>query len=616
MMTRRSDSFVLTLLMAVALMAGCGKGSILPRLGEDGRGLPQALLLADSLMNSRPDSALAVLEGAEGDMAGEHQWRQWQLLRLNVINKLDTLFTAAHVAHAQTLADYFDRHGTANERMLAHYLLGRTYYDTHEAPMALHCYQEAIDCADTTAANCDFALLSRVNGQAADIFCQQGLYRNQIEYDSIAENYAWRGKDTLAALQCYAMKASAYDQLQMKDSAILLFENAIKQFKLYNYNTMAAGFSGILARMLIDKGDIPTSLLHDYEESSGYFDTDGNIMEGREIYYCWKGLYYLNCNSPDSAEYFFRKELREGKDYDNQNSGSRWLARLFYQKGMPDSAAKYALYAYDMNDSVYAQRAMREIEQAKAMYDYTRQQDIAHQEKQKSEKKQRIIWYIVITAGAIVFYMLNRLFRKQKEYRLLVDEHVSMQSEVMQLREHKANYDQLIWEKEEQAKNLGVVITEIENLRLEKNRFDQMLKEKEDKIEQQKADIKKYKRLARQEKDAIKKQLEDSAIYKIVSSKATKGQELTTKEWNELEKLVVNRLPEFYIFVSSREYALTVGMYHVCILVRLQIPFSSIANMMGVKAPTISKMCSVVLKKLFGKEGSGKDLEQELIQFN
>ena len=38
MMTRRSDSFVLMLLVAMALMAGCGKGSLLPQLGEDGRG--------------------------------------------------------------------------------------------------------------------------------------------------------------------------------------------------------------------------------------------------------------------------------------------------------------------------------------------------------------------------------------------------------------------------------------------------------------------------------------------------------------------------------------------------------------------------------------------------
>ena len=47
--------------MVCQLLGGCGDN-------------PRAVSLlarADSLMNSRPDSALAVLEGAEGQMAGE-----------------------------------------------------------------------------------------------------------------------------------------------------------------------------------------------------------------------------------------------------------------------------------------------------------------------------------------------------------------------------------------------------------------------------------------------------------------------------------------------------------------------------------------------------------------
>ena len=48
---KRSDGHIMVmLLLTLLLMAGCG--------GERG---PQALVLADSLMNSRPDSALAVL---------------------------------------------------------------------------------------------------------------------------------------------------------------------------------------------------------------------------------------------------------------------------------------------------------------------------------------------------------------------------------------------------------------------------------------------------------------------------------------------------------------------------------------------------------------------------
>ena len=599
---------LLSIVMSAVLLCGCG-------------GNPKAVELlarADSLMDVRPDSALTVLDSllADADHLSRRQEMRCRLLRLNAVNKLDSVFTAAHSAQVQALADYFDRHGTSNEQVLAHYILGRTYADQREAPMALHCYQKAIDCADTADFDCDFAQLSRIFSQSAEIFYQQGLYHNQIEYDDIAEYYAWRGNDTLAALQCYAMKATAYDQLQMKDSAIMIFEDAIKQFRAFHYNKVAAGFSGILAKKLIEKGDMPTTLLHDYESNSGYFDANGNIMKGREMYYCCKGLYYLNRNQLDSAEQCFRKELREGKDFKNQNSGSRWLAHLFSIKGKPDSAAKYAFYAYQMNDSVYAQRALREIEQSKAMYDYTRQQEIAQQEQQKSEQKQRIIWYIIILSGVIIAYALYRLYRKQEEYKQLVKEHVSMQSEVMQLREHKDSYDQLLLEIEKQVKNSEKSKEEIESIRLEKDRFEQMLKEKEDKIEQQKADIRKYKRLARQERDNIQKKLEDATIYKLVSDKATKGQKLTDEEWKELENFVVNRLPEFYMFVSSREYALTTIMYHVCILVRLQFPFSSIGNMMGVKAPTITKVCGVVVKKLFGKEGSGKVLEQELIQFN
>ena len=118
------------------------------------------------------------------------------------------------------------------------------------------------------------------------------------------------------------------------------------------------------------------------------------------------------------------------------------------------------------------------------------------------------------------------------------------------------------------------------------------------------------------EKDRLKHQLYDAPIYQNVSFKAARGMVLTNEEWKELELFVVNRLPEFYMFVSSREHGLTTIMYHVCILVRLQFSFSSISHMMGVKAPTITKVCSVVLKKLFDQEGSGKDLEQKLIQFN
>jgi len=122
-----------------------------------------------------------------GDQYSEMRQR---LDALNERNRADSVLTATERDEAQTLTDYFDSHGTPNDQLLAHYLLGRCYADMHEAPMALHCYQEAISRANTTSADCNLSCLSRVNGQAAAIFYQQSLHQQQLQHLQQAERYA------------------------------------------------------------------------------------------------------------------------------------------------------------------------------------------------------------------------------------------------------------------------------------------------------------------------------------------------------------------------------------------------------------------------------------------
>lgn len=126
------------------------------------------------------------------------------------------------VSDVQPYVAFFDENGTANDRLLAHYLLGLAYYDHGEAPMALLCYQDAADCADTTAADCDYAQLARVYGQMAQIFYEQGLYQEQLQKTRVSVKYAWKGKDTLAALMSYEQESQAYRNLNMPDSLIYM----------------------------------------------------------------------------------------------------------------------------------------------------------------------------------------------------------------------------------------------------------------------------------------------------------------------------------------------------------------------------------------------------------
>ena len=123
-----------------------------------------------------------------------------------------------------------------------------------------------------------------------------------------------------------------------------------------------------------------------YESESGRFNFIGDIESGREIYYKTKGLYYLYNNVLDSAEYYFQKELRDGKDFNNQNAASKGLAELYQRLHQPDSVAKYSLYAYAMSDSLYAKRKTKDIERIQSMYDYTRHQTVAHKEAQNATR--------------------------------------------------------------------------------------------------------------------------------------------------------------------------------------------------------------------------------------
>ena len=112
-----------------------------------------ALLRAETVMAEHPDSALQILDslGLHESEISRHFRMQYQLHRQNAVNKTSDKFTSDSLC--QVLVSYFDRHGSVNERVLAHYLLGRAYTDMGDAPQAISKYQDAISAADTTVAN-------------------------------------------------------------------------------------------------------------------------------------------------------------------------------------------------------------------------------------------------------------------------------------------------------------------------------------------------------------------------------------------------------------------------------------------------------------------------------
>ena len=533
--------------------------------------------------------------------SGERQ--RLQLEELERQNRADSLMLNDSLA--RDLADYFDRHGTPNEQMRAHYILGRTYADRGEAPAALDAYHEAISRADTTSQDCDFAKLSRVYGQSATIFYQQGLYRNALEYDDLSVEYSYRGKDTLNALRSYAMKAASYEKLYSKDSAIIIYANAIRLLKIYQYDRIAAGFSGILAKKLIEKGKIVESepYMHDYEQHSGYFDSAGNIAKGREIYYYAKGLYYLKRNNQDSAEYYFRKELNTAKDFNNQNGGANGLGVLFQQTHKPDSAAKYFAYSYAMNDSMYALKATHEVEQAKAMYDYSRQQEIAKNKELEADKersqKERVL-YASLALLCLLGYIITKWNRKKKDYQALLVTHQEAEKELSTLYHLQSAY---LSSEELHKENVS--------------RLNELVMKKEKEVKRLRETIDKNQRAQRvisnRNVDAIAR-MKKSEEYHSIQKKIVTGNALTTEDLEIVEKLMSEYFPQFYILIESKRDVLNPNKYMICLLVRLGASPKQISMMLGIHASYVSKAREQMHELFFKTKGSAKDFDKKMIE--
>ena len=389
-------------------------------------------MIAKRLIRIIVVGAVVLLTGCGGNKAGMLQ----QLEQLEQQNHSGQ--PMLNDSLAEDLVNYFDRHGSANERMRSRYILGRTYYCLGELPRALELYNEAADCADTTAADCDFAKLSRIYAQKASIFDAQIQPQSQLDNLHIAEYYAWKGNDTLMAIECNSLQADPYSYMKKTDSVIFVCEKAYRLFSDINRKDRASQMKGREITSLIHNKEIKKAgkCVDEYEAYSNMF-TGGDISKGHEIYYYIKGEYYLAVNQLDSAEYLFRKELKYGKDINNQIAGCKGLQEVFEKKKLSDSIAKYAKLSYELNDSAYSLSEMQNIQKFQASYDYNH---IKYKAEKKELEAQRA-WLIVVLIS-LIFIIVGVYFGgKYLGLRNIAQDHRIRKADITRRLKKLANFN-------------------------------------------------------------------------------------------------------------------------------------------------------------------------------
>ena len=577
---------VIYLLLILLILASCAGN----------RKYDDLMQRADSIMDVNDDSAkvaIRMLDGVKPQLPefSQSQKMRYELLRHKAMNKACITFTSDSVM--KEVVDYYDHHGSANERMLANYVLGCVYRDMHEAPMALEYYNKATEQADTTAADCDYGTLYRVYSQMGFLFSKQYLPYQLLDAFGKAMKYAYLAKDTLNAIINYQNRENAYSYLGNKDSVIVINLHAATMFKQIGNNYAAAIAFGCNYKYYIEKKDfINAKKAFEAYNSTGY-EGNSNYEDAKAYVLCLKGTYYMFTGQLDSACYILQQSLKFCKSFSNKAATTKALAHYYAKVNQPSLAMKYALQSSEYNDSDLIEARKTQLQQVQAMYDYGRNQEIARMAEQKAKRSTQMN-YMIVFACVVLFLFLSYVYRKQlalKKKRIAASKLVYEDSllKLKRLQEEKA---QLVAEKD---KKLAQIITEKENA------ISKLVSEIHD-IQNR------YSLSSISDADLV---LKNSSIYKKIQCiEAHPLEEMNEEDWTELadtvEELIPNFIPMLKNRVSDRDY-------RICLLIRLGIPASLMARLLNLSDAAISKSRKTMLKKLCGKVGKPKEFDEYVL---
>ena len=444
---------------AAVLLTGCS-----------GDGYTPELLAIDSIINEKPDSALRLLDslGTEARSWSKSQRMRHSLLTMKAQNKAYVPFTSDSLAN--DLVSYYDRHGTPNDRLLSRYLLGCVYRDLDEAPHAVDCYLDAINQADTTAADCDYHTLAVTYSQMAKQYHQQLLLSEELEARKYASKFSYLDKDTAYAISQVEKIAGIYILMNKKDSAELIIKEAQRLYMKHGYRQKALQASLSLLYMYVKSSDrLPEAkqLIDQFDAESDWFDSHHELPPSRRQYYYYKGCYFDRIRNLDSAEYYYRKIYRSNMGPVDKDPMFRGLLSVFKKRLQADSIAKYAQLYGEANDSSIAKKDQELTAQMASTYNYNRNQKIAEQEKQKSRNTRNLLVLVVVIFIVCAILIVRKRKERQDELRLLSQSLLKMKREregiIKELEIITAkDYESLIVQKERKEEELNNVIASLQ----------------------------------------------------------------------------------------------------------------------------------------------------------
>ena len=532
------------------------------------------LVVADSLMTAEPDSAYRMLDAMSEEAAQMPQAQRMRhlLLRTHAQRHAGIGFTSDSISNL--LVSYYNAHGTPNERMTAHYLKGFSYLEMGDEPASLRCFNEAVDAADTSSLDCNYAQMGDIYGQIARIYDNHAMPDSAIRAYELAENYARKANDTISVITIWGNKSNALIDLGQISEALELREKASERFKALGYPKKAARVKGLCIKWYIQQGELDKAkaAIDEYEAISGYSRIKGEAKSGWESFFHIKGTYYLEIGKPDSANYYFNKLKLAG-------------------------------------DTLFNIQTAQKLQNAQTMYNYMRHQEAAHRKELESKNVQlRLYRYIAFTLlFAAVMSGLVLLLRRQEKRnkRQLVVARRENSRLNAQICDNNRKLDELNGLIEEKVSVITSLNDQLNQQAIDLNSYHKQAET----IQQLNEKIAHYETEMMNQVTAnlMNRLTEEPALTVVYRKLKARKEYLSKSEWTDLYCTAERYFPALCNIKTNPK--VSVSEYQICVLTKLGLRINDIIYLTRISASNISNMRSRMLSKLFGEEGGAKDFD-------
>ena len=547
---------------------------------------PSAMLQAEALMNSRPDSALILLESIEDTLATlpEEARMYHQLLIIQAKDK--QYITHTDDSLINRIVSFYENYGNNDRLMMAYFYQGSTYRDMNDAPRALKAFQQAVDL-DVP----NYDLLAKTYNQMGSLFMYQGLHDEVIRVNRKAiEAYLTLGKRNKIS---YAQRdiARMYHLKEHIDSTLYYYRAACNTALSDNDSTRYYDILGELGGVYFQidsfssaKESLFIALFHSNEKRCAHLLP-------------YIGYIYEKEQNPDSAYYYYQKTLKHG-DMRQKYYAYKNLFNLLKLQGKLPESYKYIQKAMCLKDTLDKIQQTKSIAQINALYNYqhTEKENLALKIKQTQHKEWLLelgvlSLLLTILCGTCLIYIKKR----GQEKEILKQKLIKITQEI-----HNKSADA------------------IENNKQEIQRLDEKRKEKQEKgfalesqlleIQKERLNIKNQDILQLQEEQKLRIEiLKNSSIYKHFYWAADDTRiNISHEDWDNLQKEIDGAYPDFIKKLYELNANFSAQGIQICCLIKIAMPSASIARILKRSRSAITLACRRYYEKIHQENGSAE----------